>query len=116
MNDEMLGTTRADLKPWIRSQMLATPDYVAVSAMKGMLDDAIWKDDRINVPVLTIIADSPNWPKDAETSYRTIAPDLEFHRVSGVGHFVSMEKPKEFNEMVTHFIDTKQLLTAKPKK
>jgi non-heme chloroperoxidase len=108
--DGLLGPTRADLKPMIRSAMLAAPDYVAVSAMKGMIDDAIWIDDKINVPVLAIIADSPNWPKNIEDVYRGVAPKLEFQRWSGVSHFLMMEKPKEFNEAVASFVARNKLL------
>jgi pimeloyl-ACP methyl ester carboxylesterase len=108
--DGLLEPTRADLKPSIRATMLAAPDYVAIGAMKGMLDDAIWIDDKINVPVLTIIADSPNWPKNIEDVYRATAPNLEFHRWTGVSHFLMMEKPKEFNEAVASFVTKNRLL------
>jgi hypothetical protein len=36
--------------------MVSTPDYVAISAMEGMNDEKIWKEDKINVPVLAIMA------------------------------------------------------------
>jgi pimeloyl-ACP methyl ester carboxylesterase len=112
--DGLLGPTRDDLKPAIRSTMLAAPDYVATSAMRGMMDDAIWIDDKINVPVLTIIADSPAWPKDIEDVYRNIAPKLEFQRWTGVSHFLFMEKPKEFNEAVSSFVVRNKLLEFLP--
>lgn len=108
--DGLLGPTREDLKLNIRTAMLATPDYVAVSAMNGMLEDSIWTSDQIKVPVLAILADSPNWPKDIETKYRGIAPDLDFERWSGVSHFLMMEKPKEFNAAVTSFVIKHKLL------
>jgi pimeloyl-ACP methyl ester carboxylesterase len=108
--DGLLGPTREDLKPWIRGVMLSTPDYVAVSAMDGMLDDAIWTDDKINVPTLAIMADSPNWPKDVGDVYKTIAPKLEFQRWSGVSHFLFMEKPQEFNTAVKAFVVSNKLL------
>ena len=108
--DGLLGPTRADLKRAIRTAMLATPDYVGVSAMKAMLDDSIWIDDKINVPVLAVVADSPNWPKEIETIYRGIAPNLEFQRWLGVSHFLMMEKPKEFNDAVRAFVAKNKLL------
>ena len=107
--DGLLGPTRGDLKPWIREQMLATPDYVAISAMKGMLDDAIWTDDQIKVPVLAVMADKP-WAADTGEAYKKIAPDLEFIQWSGVSHFLMMERPKEFNAAISSFITKKKLL------
>jgi pimeloyl-ACP methyl ester carboxylesterase len=108
--DGLLRPTRADLKPVIRAVMLATPDYVGISAMRGMLDDSIWVNDQIKVPVLDIVADGPNWPDDTEATYRGIAPDLTFLRWSGVSHFLFMEKPKEFNDSVTSFVVKNKLL------
>jgi len=107
--DGLLGPTRADLKPFIRSAMLATPDYVGISAAKGMLDDSIWTDDQIKVPVLAIMAEKP-WPPNNEEIYKTVASDLEYIRWTGVSHFLMMERPKEFNEAVTGFISKKHLL------
>ncbi len=108
--DGLLGPTRADLKPGIRAAMLSTPDYVGISAMKEMLDDSIWKNDQISVPVLAIMADATKWQKDTEAFYKTIAPDLTYRQFSGVSHFLMMEKPKEFNEAVSAFITRKKLL------
>ena len=107
--DGLLEPTRADLKPWIRTRMLATPDYVGVSAMKGMLDDSIWGDDQIKVPVLAVMAEKP-WPENNEQIYRGIAPDLEYLKWTGVSHFLMMERPKEFDAAITSFISKKKLL------
>jgi non-heme chloroperoxidase len=108
--DGLLGPTREDLRADIKTTMLAVPDYVGVSAMKAMLDDAIWIDDKISVPVLAIMAASPNWPADIKDRYKTVAPKLEFQMWSGVSHFLMMEKPKEFNEQVKTFIGSNKLL------
>jgi len=107
--DGMLRPTRADLKPGIRTAMLGTPDYVAISAMKGMLDDSIWTDDQIKVPVLAVMAEKP-WPANNDQVYKTVAPDLDYRRWTGVSHFLMMERPKEFNEAVAGFISKKHLL------
>jgi len=107
--DGMLRPTRADLKPGMRTAMLGTPDYVAISAMKGMLDDSIWTDDQIKVPVLAVMAEKP-WPANNDQVYKTVAPDLDYRRWTGVSHFLMMERPKEFNEAVAGFISKKHLL------
>jgi pimeloyl-ACP methyl ester carboxylesterase len=108
--DGLLGPVRADIKPSIRKVMIATPDYVAISAMKDMLDDAIWTDDKINVPVLAILAKNPMYPPDIEERYRTVAPKLEYQMWDGVSHFLMMEKPKEFNDAVRGFVEKNKLL------
>ncbi len=99
-----------ELKERIQASFLNTPQYVVVSAMEGMADDSIWGQDKINVPVLAILAKSPFWPADTEQFYRSIAPSLDFQSWDGVGHFLMMEKPKQFNDAVIAFLDKNSLL------
>ena len=108
--DGLLGPTRVDLKPFIRTAMLAAPDYVAVSAMQGMLDDKIWASDKINLPVLAIMSSGSSWPADTREFYKAVAWNIDFQMWDGVSHFLMMEKPKEFNESLRAFIVKKKLL------
>ncbi len=88
----------------------STPQNVLVSAMEGMNDDAIFGADKINVPVLAILAKSPFWPADTEQFLKGLAPDLELQWFEGVDHFLHQEKTKEFNDAVLAFVDKKKLL------
>ena len=108
--DGLLEPTRADLKPDIRAAMLATPDYVGISAMHGMLDDKIWTNDPIKVPVLAIMSGSGQWLADTKAFYQTIAPNLDFQMWAGVSHFLMMEKPYEFNSAIQYFLVKNKLL------
>ncbi|MEJ7848092.1 MAG: alpha/beta hydrolase [Pyrinomonadaceae bacterium] len=108
--DGMLRTAHAEVRPFIRSSMLATPDYVGSSAMKLMLDDAYAAHGKINIPVLAVIAKSDYWPTDIKDRYTTIAPKIDFHMWTGVSHFAHMEKPKEFNDLVNLFLTKNKLL------
>jgi pimeloyl-ACP methyl ester carboxylesterase len=100
----------AETQERIKTSFLNTPQYVIVSAMEGMNDESIYAPDKINVPVLAILAKSPFWPADTEEFIRSIAPNLEFHMWEGVGHFLMMERPKQFNEEVIAFLDKNSLL------
>jgi pimeloyl-ACP methyl ester carboxylesterase len=100
----------AELKQRINSASMNTPQYVLVNAFEGMLDNSIWKEDQINVPVLAIMARTALLPPNAEESFRAIAPKLEFQLFDGVGHFLMMEKPKEFDATVTQWLDKNSLL------
>lgn len=102
--DGLLGPTRVDIKTQIRPIMLSAPDYVGISAMRSMLDDGIWTNDQIKVPVLAIMAKNPRYPADMEEQMRKAAPDLEYHMWDGVSHFLFMEKPTEFNQTVKLFL------------
>ena len=100
----------ADAKERIKASSLNTPQHVLVSAMEGMADPAIWGEDKINVPVLAIMAKNPFYPPNVEESFRALAPNMEFQMWDGVGHFIMMEKPKEFNAAVLQFLDKNKLL------
>jgi pimeloyl-ACP methyl ester carboxylesterase len=100
----------AEVKERIYTSSNNTPQYVLVSAMEGMAEPSIWGEDKINVPVLAIMAKTPILPPNVEESFRPIAPTIDLRLWEGVGHFVMMEKPKEFNAAVLAFLDQKKLL------
>jgi pimeloyl-ACP methyl ester carboxylesterase len=102
--------TAPDLRNEIKNSMLETPQFVALSAMDGMIDETIWKQDKINVPVLAIMAKSPLYPPDNEQFYRSIAPNMDYQVWDGVAHFLMMEKPKEFNDTLAAFLTKNGLL------
>jgi pimeloyl-ACP methyl ester carboxylesterase len=108
--DGMLQTARPDVRPFIRSSMLATPDFVGQRAMQQMLADSYESHGKIGVPVLALMAPNPRWPKDLEAQYRAIAPKLEFRTFEGASHFLQLEYPAEFNGAVKGFIIRNKLL------
>ena len=98
------------LKQEIRASMLATPDYVAISAMDGMMDEKIFAPDQIKVPVMAIMAESPAWAADTDDFYKKIAPTIDFRMWQGVSHFLMMEKPQLFNKSVLLYLNRNKLL------
>lgn len=100
----------AETQERIKTSFLSTPQHVLVSAMEGMMDESIYEPDKINVPVLAILAKSPFWPPDTEEFFHGIAPNLDFQMWEGVAHFLMMEKPKQFNEAVIGFLNKNSLL------
>jgi pimeloyl-ACP methyl ester carboxylesterase len=112
MIEGLIGPVKDEkLKSEIRTAMLATPDYVAVSAMDGMTDEKIYETDQIKVPVLAVLVKSPFWPPDTEEFLRSLAPTLEVTMWDGVSHFLMMEKPREFDETVQTFLTQNKLLS-----
>lgn len=103
-------TLSAADKERIKASFLNTPQHVIVSAMEGMADDSIWGQDKINVPVLAVLAKGPFYPPNNEQIFREIAPNLEYHMWEGVGHFLMMERPKQFNDVVLAFLAKNSLL------
>jgi pimeloyl-ACP methyl ester carboxylesterase len=107
---QMAGTLSAPDKERINTSFANTPQYVLVSAMESMGNETLYTTDKINVPVFAVLAKSPYWPADTEEFLRGLAPDLEFQMWEGVGHFLMMEKPKQFNDAVIAFLNKKNLL------
>src|SRR3989442_4750574 len=89
----------------IKASTENTPQHVLASAFEGMANPAIWGEDKINVPVLAIMAKNPFYPPNVEESFRMLAPKMEFQMWDGVGHFIMMEKPKDFNTAASHCIE-----------
>lgn len=107
----MMGSKlEADARNRINASLANTPQHVLLSAMEGMADPSIWTDDKVNVPVLAVMAKNPFFPPDLEGQFRALAPTLEFHMWEGVGHFLMMEKPNELNGTVVAFLDKQKLL------
>jgi pimeloyl-ACP methyl ester carboxylesterase len=100
----------AEIQQRIQTSFENTPQHVLVSAMEGMADASIWGEDKINVPVLAVMAKTPLYPPNIEESYRAIAPNLDFQMWEDVGHFLMMEQPEKFDNAVIGFLDKTKLL------
>ncbi|HLL75537.1 MAG TPA: alpha/beta fold hydrolase [Pyrinomonadaceae bacterium] len=100
LGQQMPASLRDDLK----ARMAGTPQHVALAAGEGMTDEALWKPDPVKVPVLAIFAKSPFWPADNEQFYRSVIPDLDYRVWDGVGHFLMLERPQEFNDALAAFL------------
>ncbi|HEX2271600.1 MAG TPA: alpha/beta hydrolase [Pyrinomonadaceae bacterium] len=110
MFDQMTPALSAEDKKDVKASMMNTPQNVMVTAMVDMNRDDLYGNDKINVPVLALMAKSPFWPPDTEQFLRSLAPDLEYQMWEGVDHFLHLEKRKEFNDAVVAFVNKKNLL------
>lgn len=113
MFEQMTPVLSAEDKAFVFGGLGVTPQRVMVSAMEGMNDESLYTNDKIDVPVLAILAKSPYWPADTEQFFRNLAPDFEFYMWDGVDHFLHLEKRKEFNDTVLAFVNKKNLLKEK---
>ena len=114
---QMMGPAMpAPEKERIMASFDNTPQHVLVSAMENMNLESLYGPDKINVPVFAILAKSPFWPPDTDEFLRSIAPDVEIQWWEGVGHFLMIEKSKQFNDAVIAFLDKKGLLKTTTQK
>ena len=110
MFSQMVGTLAPAEQERVKSSFSNTPQHVLVGAMESMNQDSLYGPDKMNVPVFAVLAKSPFWQPDTEEFFRSIAPDFEIQWWEGVGHFLMMEKPKQFNDAVIAFLNKKSLL------
>jgi pimeloyl-ACP methyl ester carboxylesterase len=91
------------LRNQVTSEMLATPQYVMLGGMLAMFgpDQPDWILQKVNAPVLVIDARSPWWNAGYENYVRSLSPQSDYRMMDGVGHFLMLEKPAEFNAMLT---------------
>src|SRR5437868_3939955 len=100
----------AALRDQIKALMMKTPQHVAVSEFEAIADEDLWKPDKIEIPVLMIMAKQPAWSPEYEQFVRGLIPKLDYQVWTNVSHFVMMEKPREFNAAVLKFLDQNHLL------
>src|ERR1019366_5205615 len=103
LNSTFVASTPEAVKADVRKMASGATQAVAVSAMRGQFDPAIWKDDPIGVPLQVIVAKSPIWNADYFAYVRTLNPSAEIHEIPDAGHFVMMEKPGEVNALLLAF-------------
>jgi pimeloyl-ACP methyl ester carboxylesterase len=114
--DSMFGPTAPpDLRAAVKDVMTRTPSRVVASAMEGMGDPALWAPDPIKVPLLVVLAKSPLWAGDYEQFVRGLAPQVDYHVLDGVDHFLMLESPTRFNELLTDFLSRNGLLPPSPR-
>jgi pimeloyl-ACP methyl ester carboxylesterase len=76
-----------------------------------MLNPAIWQEqDKLNVPVLALMAVNPQWNADYEKYVRELAPGVEYQVWPGVSHFLMMDEPQKFNGTVMTFLKRNKLI------
>jgi pimeloyl-ACP methyl ester carboxylesterase len=85
------------------SELLDTPQYVMLGAMEGMFgaDQPDWDLRHVNVPVLVINAPNQMWTDEYKQYVRSLSSQTDYRSIDGVGHWLMLEKPAEFNAAFT---------------
>ena len=95
------GATPA-IQGHILKMMLAAPESTAYQAMVATFAPPNWKDETFDVPAFGIYADHST--ADDPAYFKKIFPNGSTFEVPGTGHFVMLEKPAEFNELLADFL------------
>jgi pimeloyl-ACP methyl ester carboxylesterase len=103
LTDHASPSLRADIK----SAAAATPQYVIVSSMEEMFDPAVWKADKITIPLLVVNTSSPMWTAKYVDAIRAMAHDLRYMTIDDADHFLMLERPEALNEAIDKWMKTK---------
>jgi pimeloyl-ACP methyl ester carboxylesterase len=95
--------TAPALQEHILKMMLGTSEATANGAMAAVFDSSQSKTDVIKAPALAVYAGTAKMPDPTVT--REVLPNYEGAQMPGTGHFLMMEKPDEFNRVLTSFLD-----------
>jgi pimeloyl-ACP methyl ester carboxylesterase len=101
------------LRDRVMSEMLATPQHVMLGGMLAMLspDQPDWVLQKVNAPVVVINARTPWWNDAYENYVRSLSPQSDYFIMDGVGHFLMLEKPAEFNATLMEKLRKFDLIT-----
>ncbi|MGQ1786505.1 MULTISPECIES: alpha/beta fold hydrolase [unclassified Saccharicrinis] len=95
--------TDKELVRWIKEDMSSAPKSIALSAFRNYIEqyvnsEAIQVFESITIPVVSINARL--WPTNTQENKRHIKNYKLFY-IEETGHFPMMEKPEEFNKLLT---------------
>ena len=89
--------------------MMSTPQHVMTGAMGAMMDNKIWRQDKINAPTLALMANRPQWNAQYEQFVRELVPSIDYQKWEGVSHFLMMDEPQRFSNTVLTFMSKNKL-------
>lgn len=94
------------LRDRVLSEMITTPQDVMLGAMEGMFGPAEpdWALKKTNIPVLAINSKGHMWDADGENYIQSLSPQTDYHAMEGVGHWLMLERPAEFNAILTDML------------
>ena len=95
--------TPKPLQDHVLKMMLSAPEATAYGAMVATFDPKIWGNDVMTMPVLGLFADKSALGNPEST--KKLFPNYEHHEIPGTGHFLMMEKPRDFNALLAAFVD-----------
>jgi len=94
----------AEDRKHVRAVMLGTSQHVLLSSFEGTLDPALWGEQPIRVPLMLVLAQQPAWEGDYRAFAEKLAPGLRWEMLTGVSHFLMLDEPGRFDELMRSFL------------
>jgi pimeloyl-ACP methyl ester carboxylesterase len=94
------------------SELVETPQFVMVGAMEGMFgpNQPDWDPQHVSVPLILINAPNRMWNDEYKEYVRGLSAQVEYRSIDGVGHWLMLEKPAEFNATLVEMLGKYDLI------
>lgn len=99
-----ISQTPQSVRDYALSLMPQTPSYVASSTMKNLICEKYWTQGEITLPTIVFASVNSQIPPDYEKILSTLYAEMEYHELDNTGHFIMMEQPEFFNDMLLSFV------------
>ena len=96
--------TPQEINDYAMSVMPETPQYVASSTMRNLIEKKWWPNRQITQPVMVICTQNSGLDPDNKQKMERLYPTLDYTELTTCGHFIHMEQPDMFNEKLKAFI------------
>ena len=96
--------TPQEINDYAMSVMPETPQYVASSTMRNLVDKKWWSNRQISLPVMVICTQNSGLDPDNKQKMQRLYPHLDYTELTTCGHFIHMEQPEMFNDKLKAFI------------
>ncbi len=98
-----------DTPQMLKEEVLKTSKLVPLKIGKSMIDGVekdrkFWGKRTIRVPFLAIYSPAYQLPPDYEKELKKTYPQVEYHYIPGVSHFLMMEVPYRVNQLILDFV------------
>ena len=86
------------------SVMPKTPQYVASSTMRNLVERQWWSQRPIQTKTMVVCTQNSGLDSDNRQKMEQLYPHLDYTELTTCGHFIHMEQPEMFNEKLKTFI------------
>lgn len=86
------------------SVMPKTPQYVASSTMRNLVERQWWSQRPIQTKTMVVCTQHSGLDYDNRQKMERLYPHLDYTELTTCGHFIHMEQPEMFNEKLKTFI------------
>lgn len=92
--------TPASITEYAMSTMPLTPEYVASSTMRNLVDRKWWTGEPIMVPAKIICTQNSGLDPDNKEKMAALYPRMDYTELTTCGHFIQMEQPELVNGQI----------------